>query len=180
MRSILWVLIIAVLSGCSLFKGQSNQPVPPLAWLAPEQGPYPSLLKQKLTLTAYGHTKEMIAVTRLSKDRVSMVGLTPTGQTVVQIHYAANGFQSTPPASPQLPSDAILSLLQWALWPEAALREAYPEQEGWRLAITPDQRNLFYRHRPVLSLRQIDVQTIEIDHLSAGYTVRIEPLESSQ
>ena len=178
-RAFLAILMLATLAGCSVLKGPT-EPVPPLAWLSPADGPHPALLKQKLTLSAHGQQKEMIAITRLTASAVTMAGLTPTGQTLVQIRYDANGFASTPAASPQLPSDAILSLLQWALWPEHALYDAYPANSGWAVMIDKGSRNLSYQGQAILRMRQIDAERIEIDHLSAGYTVRIEPLESSQ
>jgi len=167
----LCLIVVLMLGGCALQPPQP--PVPELQLLPLSTGPVgEQLIKQKVTLDK-GRAFRFISVLRLDGEALQGAVLLPTGQTLLTYRYTDR--LQTKPSEPELPVSEMLALMQFALWPDAALA-AYPQSDpGWRLELAPGHRALLWYDRPVVSLEH-DAERIRIEQHRKGYSLLIEDL----
>ena len=106
-------------------------------------------LQQQVHVVAPGRTVDLDAVLDIGPDAVTLVGLS-FGQRMLTIHY--DGIRVTETRHPMLPSEVrgadILTDVQLALWPAAAVRAALPG--GWDLRDEGTHRSLAQNGRDVV------------------------------
>jgi hypothetical protein len=100
-----------------------------------------------------GGGAHFLAVLEHQGSGVVLVGLTPLGQRLVRARWSAEGIQVdlAPQAAPYLDAEAILRLLAFALWPEAALRAALGPGP-YSAVFSPDRRVLSWNGEELLSV----------------------------
>lgn len=173
-KRLITLLIAVLLSGCSIF--QSNSAQPDLLLLSPHSGPEAQLQQQRLTFRMAGRTLQLLTVVRQRPEQVQLVALTATGQTLLELNYDGDQLEQSTPVRMELPGKEVLALMQLALWPEAALQQAYDAKGGWQLNSAPQRRLLSYQHNPIVEVRY-DNARISLEHLIAGYQIEVEVLK---
>ena len=105
-------------------------------------------LQQEVKVNAAGHTAALDAVLEISPERMTLVGM-ELGQRVLTLTYAEG--ELCEQRHPKLPAEIhgadVLSDLQLALWPAAAIRAALPA--GWTMTETGGQRSLWHDGKQV-------------------------------
>lgn len=166
---------VILLAGCSAFS-TVEKPIDGLTLLPPVTGTATQVLKQKVTLKKYAQTKQFIAVTRFSAQETKLVALLPTGQVFLYLLYDQHGFEEKNEAGIVLPSKDILAMIQFTFWPEFVIKQGYPESLGWRIEITPDKRNLYYKNALLLEVTLED-ENVFITHHGDHYNVDIHTFD---
>ncbi len=128
------LLLIALLSGC----GNDRCPTLPggvsYCLRSPASGPGFSVLQQ--VVIGEGEQQEtLLAYIENSPQRLTLVGLTPLGQTVLTLtwdgeHFSANG---PPGAWTHINPAVLVAVLQFALWPQDAVRAGLPDNVVWKV-----------------------------------------------
>lgn len=170
------VLLAAVMgSGCSIGY-QPDSTAVSLQLLRPAQGPAPVLLKQTVTLDAWGKQQQFMAISRLSYERSRMVALLPTGQQLMYLEYDGEQLIQQVLSSIELPAEDILAMVQFVLWPETALSGHYRPEQGWQLELSDKQRKLIHNDMLLLDV-MYQGQQISIENHLEGYRVMIKTIE---
>ena len=157
------------------------QPVVPgkLLILPPSEGTYTGLLKQKVTMDARGEQHQFIVVIRLDQTQLKLRALLPTGQPILSIDYDGRLLTQDNLSSIALPSEDILAMIQFSLWPINSLNKHYLPSNGWQLSDTPEQRLLQIVERKVLSVDYLSSDELLVKNYLHNYQVRIEMLEKT-
>ncbi|MEX0614807.1 MAG: DUF3261 domain-containing protein, partial [Methylophaga sp.] len=169
------LLSAAFISGCSLNPLQWNTHQD-LLLLSPATGPEPILLKQKLTFIAGGKQQQFLLLTDIKADKFNVLVLMPTGMTVLKMSYDGAEFQQRNMTDITIPAEQIMTVMQFALWPEAALINRYAASDGWLLALDNMSRQLSENKRLRLDV-QYKEDSVLIKNLRDHYQVQIQPLE---
>lgn len=177
-RIILWSVILFFLAGCSLFS-VTSQPPKQLLLLSPKEGPSAVLLKQKVTMEARGEQHQFLVVIRLEHDQLKLRALLPTGQPLLSLDYDGESLQQNTTISLALPSEEILAMMQFALWPEKAIKKAYRAENGWQLQLGSEQRLLFMGTEKMVSVNYRSKEEMIIEHYDHQYRVIIKTLGST-
>jgi len=174
----LTLLIVALISlvGCSVF---SSKPLVPeqLLLLPPNEGPHGQVLKQKVTMTAKGEQHQFIVVIRLEQDLLKLRALLPTGQAVLSIDYDGNELIQHNYASQALPSEDILAMMQFALWPKESIEKYYSIDNGWQLNVKSNQRILQTTKGKMLSVDYVSSDEMKLENYRYHYQIAVETLE---
>lgn len=191
-RFVALLSILLAISGCSLFSKQTppsgkNGAEKPISigfkttfkLLPSEQGPTPVLLKQIVTMEARGDQHRFIGVVRVSKERVQMVGLLPTGQQLFLLDYSGEVLTQENSSYADIPGEEILTIMQFALWPESSVRRHYPENSGWNVVFTPAQRELKKNGQELLDVNYFGDELVIKNHLD-HYRILIKTLEKTE
>ncbi|MBV1915849.1 MAG: DUF3261 domain-containing protein [Pseudomonadales bacterium] len=182
----LWLILLTI-SGCSLFSqapsaGNNGVEKPiPVAFrlLPPEQGPAPVLLKQVVTMEARGDQQRFIGVVRITKERVQMVGLLPTGQQLFSLDYDGETLIQENSSYADIPGQEILTIMQFSLWPETAVRQYYPGNSDWNVVFSPTQRVLEKGGDKLLDV-QYSGDDLAIENHTGHYRILIKTLEKTE
>jgi len=188
-RLVALLSVLLVISGCSSFSKQiqpagEDSAEKPLSiglktafkLLPPEQGPAPVLLKQIVTMEARGDQDRFIGVVRIGKERVQMVGLLPTGQQLFSLDYGGKTLTQENSSYADIPGQEILTIMQFALWPESSIRQHYPENSGWDSDFSPSQRTLEKNGQELLDVKYFGDELVIRNHLG-HYRILIKILE---
>lgn len=169
-------LAALLLNGCSLnpLKWQTAQQ---LLMLAPTSGPDPVILQQKLTFMAKSKQQQFVLITEIKPEKFSVLVMMPTGMTVLKMSYDGTEFQQQNMTDIPIPAEQIMAVMQFALWPEAALINAYPDAAGWDLVLDKTSRQLSENNRLRLDV-QYSPESILINNLQEHYQVKIQSLEA--
>lgn len=191
-RLVALLSILLAISGCSSFSKQTppsgrNSAENPISigykttfkLLLPEQGPAPVLLKQIVTMEARGDQHRFIGVVRISKERVQMVGLLPTGQQLFSLDYGGEILTQENSSYADIPGQEILTIMQFALWPESSVRRHYPENSGWDVEFFPGQRKLAKHGQKLLDVNYLGDQLVIKNYLG-HYRILIKTLEKTE
>lgn len=168
------MLFLLQASGCSAIR--PVQAPADMVLLNPSRGPAPVLLTQRVTLNGWGQQRQFIAICRFTYEQARLVALLPTGQQLLYLEFDGEQLEQRTMPSIELPGKDILALIQFALWPDEVLHNSYVSEQGWKIVITENQRQLMYRDSVLLDVIY-DRQQIRIENHRAGYQVRIETLE---
>ncbi len=176
-RVIVWSIILLLLTGCSLFS-VTSQPAKQLLLLSPKEGPSAVLLKQKVTMEARGEQHQFLVVIRIEHDQLKLRALLPTGQPLLSLDYDGYSLQQSNTSSLVLPSEEILAMMQFALWPEKAIEKAYRMENGWQLELSSEQRLLFMSMatEKVVSVNYLSNDEMIIENYDHQYRVIIKTL----
>ncbi len=167
--------MVLLLSACSLFSkvDDSNRA---LMLLPPAEGPAPSVVKQVITLRARGDETSFLVVTKLELEKLGLVALLPTGQTLLTLDYDGLNLEQKVFTEINLPSEEMLAIMQFALWPELSVKQHYSRDAGWAVTIEPELRTLSSAIGKVLTIRYKE-DTVLIQHHSYQYEVLVKTIE---
>ncbi len=173
---ILVCLIVSGLCGCSTAtfqRAESEQ----LKLLPPADGPADFLLKQKITMQSQGGNQQFIAVTRLQQGSLKLVALMPGGQQLFFLEYDGKKLIQKNASSIEIPSEDILSIMQFVLWPLRSIKHHYSEEDGWIVETSPEQRTLLFNSGLLVKV-SYQSETIIIENYLHDYQLRVQPLEN--
>lgn len=172
------LLFLPWLAGCSLLS-KSLMPDNVLLLMSPELAPKQGISQQKVTLSREGESQTFVVITDNHADSIKVAVLTPAGQRMLSMQYDGREFESSNYTGRAIPDKEIFAMMQFAVWPESALRAFYKPQDGWQLMLSTQQRQLFRQQRPILRV-VFKPGLTEVHHLRHQYQVIIEPLEKHQ
>jgi len=180
-RILFLLLILFCVGGCSSLAQQTEKmeqqsSAQILKLLPPEQGPSPVLLKQAVTMEMSGSQHQFIAIIRLELEQVQMMALLPTGQQLFLLEYDGKNLSQDNYSSVEIPGKEILTIMQFALWPESSVRQNYSEKEGWDLEFDSDQRWLKNSTETFLEVKFEKDDLIVVNH-QHHYKILIQTLE---
>lgn len=126
-------LLIVILTGC----GSERCPTLPggvsYCLQSPASGPNFSALQQ--VVIGEGEQQEtLLAHVENGPERLTLVGLTPLGQTVLTLtwdgkHIAVN---KPPGMQPHINPAVLVAILQLAMWPQDAVHSGLPDSVVWK------------------------------------------------
>jgi hypothetical protein len=169
-------IALLLLSACST---QPPLPaaVPEFKLLPPAEGPAPVLLQQTVSLLAGQREQQFLTVARFDHQRLKLVVLLPSGQRLLTLDYDGANLTQQNFAAFEIPGSEILAIMQAARWPEASLRAHYREADGWRLRISPDERQLLTEFGTALTIGYWPGE-LRIDNYLKEYRVIVKTLET--
>ena len=167
-------LFLFLLAGCSSFGTVERSPE--MLLLKPVHGPAPVLLTQRVTLSSWGQQKQFVAIARFTYEESKLVALLPTGQQLLYLEFDGEQLEQRAMPSIELPGKDILALIQFALWPGDTLQRNYRSDQGWKIDITDDRRELTHNDNLWVDVSYHE-QQINIYNYLAKYRVLIETLE---
>ncbi len=176
LRALLIGILFSTISACSVFK-PLLMPENTLLLLPPKEGPKAGLMKQKVTVIQHQKPQTFIALSRFTASDFRVAVITPTGQTLLKMDYDGSHFQATNLTDMTLPLEEVMSVMQFALWPENTVYKYYNEQSNWKIEFAPHHRRLYKGNVLVLDVMMSD-DNVEIDHKQHHYRVVISPLQS--
>lgn len=175
-RSLILGLFL-VLTGCGVFSDNALQVPKQLQLLPPAQGPDETLLKQKVTMKAGEEERQFLAVLRLRRDKTQLVALLPTGQQILQLSYDGKDLDQNSLLGVDVPGRDILSMMQFALWPERTVFQFYPSSSGWALQMDESHRQVDNAEGPLLAVT-FQKNGLTLENYVGKYKVQIETLEA--
>ncbi|WP_297811432.1 DUF3261 domain-containing protein [uncultured Methylophaga sp.] len=175
---VIGLLILPWLAGCSLLS-KSLMPDNVLLLMSPDPAMEQGVSQRKVTLVRKAESQRFVVITENTTDITQVAVLTPAGQRVLSMKYDGREFESTNYTGMPLPDKDIFAMMQFAVWPESALKDVYNSHDGWRMVLSSDQRQLFKQQQPILKVLFKPNQT-DVHHLRHQYQVIIEPLENHQ
>jgi len=171
------IALAAFLSGCQTPPlSPASMPVMPMLRLPPATLGRTLAVQQQVQSRLRGggeHSAEVLL--EVDSKRLQMALLT-MGQIIVRLNWDGQRLieERSAWAPAALSVDRILSDLQFALWPLTAVQEAL--SLPWAAEGTSTERLLRYGIRPVMYLRTLSAEIIEIDNVLQGYTLTIRTL----
>ncbi len=172
------LLILPWLGGCSLLS-KSLMPDNVLLLMSPNPAMEQAVSQRKVTLVRKAESQRFVVITENTAEKTQVAVLTPAGQRVLSMKYDGREFESTNYTGKTIPDKDLFAIMQFAVWPERALKDVYNADDGWRMVLTSVQRQLFKQQQPILKVLFKPNQT-EVHHLRHQYQVIIEPLENHQ
>ncbi len=172
------ILCCFMLGACGTHQLASQEP-PALILLPPAELTGELLLKQKITFAARGSEQQFLVIARLTRQRSKLVVLLPVGQQLLTLDYDGDRLLQTDYSQAKIPGREILASMQFALWPEQALRRHYSPNDGWRVEIADRERNLLTSSGPVLRITH-DTESLVVDNHLHDYRVVIQTLEKKE
>jgi hypothetical protein len=175
------LLIAVALAGCATTSRTSLKAAAdcgpadavPVLRLSPASLGRELAVQQQLAATVKGQTHRIDVLLEADASAVRMA-LVSMGQTAARLEW--DGQHLTETRSPWLPAvvsgERILSDLQLALWPEAAVRAALPA--GWFLDTTVAGRVLRQHTTTVATVTFPSASRIEIDQVRDGYHLVVD------
>ncbi|MBV1889159.1 MAG: DUF3261 domain-containing protein, partial [Proteobacteria bacterium] len=118
-------------------------------------------------------------VVRISKERVQMVALLPTGQQLFSLDYSGEALTQENSSYADIPGEEILTIMQFALWPEPSVRQYYPENSGWNVELSPERRELEKNGQELLDVNYYGDELVIKNHLGR-YRILIKTLEKTE
>ncbi|MCL1487442.1 MAG: DUF3261 domain-containing protein [Marinobacter sp.] len=124
-RGVLLALAIITLAGCNMLGVRPLPPVPPL--LEPGSGDMAVQMNQRMTLTLEDRRHHMMVVVSFTPEQTRMTGFTLTGQRLLDIVHEDGkvSIWQSEQVDRDIPARWLMTQLQLAYWPKAALQEAY-------------------------------------------------------
>ncbi len=178
-RIISLAAIMFIMSGCSWLSVADVEPHT-LLLLPPSEGPNVMLLKQTLTLISAEGKHQIIALTQVEKDQLKLRALLPTGQIVLSIDYDGKTLVQHNYSSFLLPSEEILAILQFALWPVDSLKKHYLLSEGWQLVIGNKQRKLNTKTKNIMTITYPSAEKLLVVNKRSNYRINIDLIEQKK
>ena len=124
-RVVSLVVVMITVAGCQVLGVRSLPTISPL--LEPASGDMSVQLNQRMTLTMDERRHHMMMVTRFTDKQTRVTSFTITGQRLLDVVHEdgkVSHWQSEQ-VDRDIPARWLLTQLQLAYWPEAALRNAY-------------------------------------------------------
>ena len=150
-RGLMLVILMTLFTGCQMLGVRTSRPVPPL--LEPGSGDMSVQLNQRMTLTMEDRRHHMMVVVSFTPEQTRMTGFTLTGQRLLDIVHEDGRVSSwqSKQVDRDIPARWLLTQLQLAYWPEAALQEAY--QSPWKFGHNGDNRTLYLEDELLVMVR---------------------------
>lgn len=171
------IALAACLSGCRT-PAHTPDPVPamPALRLPPATLGRALAVQQQVQIRLRDGVQQSAEVLLEVDERGLQMALLVMGQTVARLNWDGQNLieQRSTWAPAELSGERILSDLQFALWPLAEVKQAFTSP--WAAQGTSTERLLLYRSRPVMYLRTLSAEVIEIDNVLQGYTLTIRTL----
>ncbi len=168
--------VLIILFSCSA--QQINSARPELKLLPPDEGSLAVLLQQKVILQSGENRQQFLLVARFEKHRLKMVLLSPTGQLLLMLNYDGDELVQHTQSSIDVPGKEILAIIQFAMWPGQSIKDHYPEENGWRVEISPKERILLTATGVILKI-SFDDEVLKIDNYLHNYRVFVYTLEKT-
>ncbi|MBY4676119.1 DUF3261 domain-containing protein [Marinobacterium sp. CAU 1594] len=130
-------------------------------------------------MEAWGQQYQFLAVTRLEAGRSQLVALLPTGQPLLSLDYDGKALKQENLSSMDIRGEDILSIMQFALWPEISISLNYPPEEGWQVEMKPQERVLLNDSGAVLKVRY-EKKGMTVENYLRNYRVEIQTLEKTE
>ncbi|WP_460313967.1 DUF3261 domain-containing protein [Aliiglaciecola aliphaticivorans] len=176
-KRLIFVLCLSLMLGaCSLFNSSAKRAFP-LLLLPPVDGPESAVYKQRLALKSKTNNSKLLVVLKIEKSEIKLRGLLPTGQSLYAMQYDGEKLSQQSLGDNKLPAQEVLSMLQFALWPEQALHKFYQPDKGWLLEIKPEYRTLSLDGMIKLRVDYLANHQLILENYAHQYTVEIETLE---
>jgi len=134
------------------------------------------VLKQVVTVKGNGEETSFIVVSKLEPEKLELVALLPTGQSLLTLEYDGLNLAQQVFAEISLPSEEMLAIMQLALWPEPSIKQHYLRDAGWLVTIGSEQRTLSTLTEKILTIRY-QQQTVLIEHHLHQYKVVVRTIE---
>lgn len=170
-------LVLGLLTACSTLFSQQFAGEQ-LKLLSPESGPEAVLLKQKMTIHSLKADQDFISLTRLTPAQTQVMVLLPAGQPLLSLRYQDDQLTVDNKTQIDFPAHEIMAMLQFALWPEHAIINAYPQNGGWQLQFNPAQRVLTRHGKAWLTVDYAADKTT-LHNAQRGVNLRMTMLEST-
>ena len=178
-RVILLLCAIGLAMAACAPKNPGLTEIPELILLPPTEITDELLLQEAVVFEFAGERQQLLSVTRIEFGRIRMVFLLPTGQSVLELDYDGSNLVQNDYSGRSLPGREILASFQFALWPEASLRQHYRQLEGWRVEISSDTRSLLTRHGVLLRIDR-DGESLVVNNFLHDYRVTIQTLQKTE
>jgi hypothetical protein len=172
-KLITYCLLLA-LCGCVLFLKPTLEPE--LILLPPSEGPLPSILKQVVTIKQNEKESSFIVISRFEEMQLKLMVFQATGQTLLSIEYDGEELKYKGLSSISLPSEEMLAIMQFTLWPDSSIKQHYISDNGWGLMMNSEQRILSTRSGSLLTVHYRK-QGVVIEHHIHQYQLLIRNLE---
>lgn len=173
-RAFTGLILAWLLSGCAALG--LRPPVPDLLLLPVVSGPEPVLLKQSVSLVAGDRTRTFLSILRINPESLAGTVMLPSGQSLLTYDYVDNCLTISSPLNGEVPLREFLAIMQFSLWPEAALRQHYIAEDGWTLVLAGGgKRELFWQGEPVLQVTPSSTGLI-IQQLDKHYRIVVDTL----
>lgn len=181
-KGALLVLAMIILTGCQMLGVRPTPSMPPL--LEPGSGDLAVQLNQRMTLRMNDRRHHMMVVVSFTPEQTRMTGFTLTGQRLLDIvHEDGNvSIWQSEQVGQDIPGRWLLTQLQLAYWPKAALQEAYGLP--WVFSQEGTQRTLHFEDELLVMISYAaDFHGLEagseltINQLRMGLVMTIETLK---
>lgn len=171
-------LILFSLCGCGVFSIYEDK-TKEMVLLSPTEGPGDMLLKQAARMeTKAGEKSQFMIIIRINKEYLKLRALLATGQPLLSLDYDGRSLNQHNVSPLALPGEDILTLMQFALWPEKAIKKAYGNDSEWLLEFSSKQRSLSTAAEGrVASVNYLSFDEAIVDNYRQGYRVIITTLE---
>lgn len=168
----LFILSLLLLQGCASLNFFSEPDALLLLPPAPELADQPE--KHIVRLNLYGKQVQFLTVSQFTDQESRLMALWPSGQPVIDIRYGVKGFSEQ--VFGQLPVSGrdVMGVVQFSLWPEHRIKDAYNTDPGWELFLSHSERRLDYNKRPWLKV-MMNGDLYQITHYKNDYRVEIQP-----
>lgn len=172
--------IVAGVSGCATVAPKPADV--PLLRLAPASLGRTLNLEQQITVqypSPQGEqTRDMLALLEADAAHTRLAAMAG-GQVLARIDWDGADLRVTrsPWAPPELKPERILSDMQLALWPVAAIQSALPA--GWRVETSAGVRRLAFGDEVVADIRYPDARTTLFTQRRDGYRLTIRTLRDN-
>jgi hypothetical protein len=145
----------------------------PLLRLAPAALGRTLALQQQLTVTHGSDDHRLEALLEADATELRLV-VQAVGRPALRLRWDGANLEQTRAdwLPPQLTGERVLSNLQLAYWPPAAIAAALPA--GWTLEATEARRELRQGDEVVIAIAYPSPQRIEIDQRRAGFRLDID------
>jgi hypothetical protein len=148
---LLWLCLLALLSGCAANKAMDADNVTPAqAWLRPGvrvKLPAPTLAtplhqQQLLSATVDGKTQSLLVLLSADGQSLQLAGLSPLGIRLFKLLYDQQGIHTDQAVSlgKMPPASQVLADIMLSYWPLSRWQPLLPP--GWRLEDTGERRVL--------------------------------------
>jgi len=169
--------LLLFVTGCSLLPTIAPENKE-LILLPPLQGPEAQVLKQVVTLQGNGDESSFILVSKFEAEQLALVALLATGQRLLSMDYDGQQLATKQFVEISLPSKEMLAMMQFALWPESAVKQHYGRDAGWLVSLDSTQRTLSTQTEKILTVHFMQ-QRVLIEHHLHQYEVLVETIEKT-
>lgn len=132
---------------------------------------------EQVTLINGEEEQVMLAAWVVNKSHLDLVGLTPTGQRLLQLHYDGSDFteEYSLLLEQPIPGRMVLAHLQLAHWPEQSIQKAFGSSP-WVMKTITNQRQFYIGDQQIMTVG-FDSDLIRIDNEAAGFNLIVKKLK---
>ncbi len=105
------------------------------------------------------------------------MALLPTGQQLFFLEYDGEKLIQKNFSSIEIPSEDILAIMQFVLWPSRSIKHHYATEDGWIVETSAEQRTLLSNSALLIKV-SYQRETVIIENHHHDYQLRVQPLEN--